>query len=169
MDPTERLQLQKMLSASEADDNTPEIRKYKHSALISTDVQKMEFLKKKYSRLRKTNPQQFDAMCTSQCSFLFNVYTDLFNKIKKDELDLQILSRFLQVLKQIEDGKCGQHEGSVMIGKLLKELYIDSALKTAEHLEKRDKSSTTRVGPPVKKINWRQFKNMNSSENNTNN
>ena len=43
-------------------------------------------------------------MCLSKCSFLFNNYTDIFNKIKNDEIDLSILDRFLNVLKQIEDG-----------------------------------------------------------------
>ena len=40
-------------------------------------------LKKKYARLSKSNPDQFDAMLVSQCNFLFNSYTDIYNKIKR--------------------------------------------------------------------------------------
>ena len=46
-----------------------------------------------------------------------------------------MLNKFLNVLKQIEDGKIDQHEGSYMVGTILKEIYIDSALKKAEKTE----------------------------------
>ena len=55
-------------------------------------------------------------------------YTDIYNKIRKDELDLSILNRFLNVLRNIEDGELDQHEGAFVVGTLLKELYVDSAL-----------------------------------------
>ena len=61
--------------------------------------------------------------------FLYNSYTNLFNRVIKDELDLEIMTKLLIVLKMIENGKINQHEGSVMVGKVLKELYVDSALK----------------------------------------
>jgi hypothetical protein len=50
---------------------------------------------------------------------------------------LSILGRLLGVLKLIEDGKVGQHEASVEVGKLLKQIYIDSALKKSEKLDKQ--------------------------------
>ena len=71
---------------------------------------------------------------SSKCSFLFTYYTDIFNKIRKNEISLKILFNFLYVLEKIEDGKLEQHEGSFEVGKLLKELYIDSALKKADKI-----------------------------------
>ena len=56
--------------------------------------------------------------------FLFNKYTDIFNKIKKDEIDLNILFQLLHILKLIEDSKLDQHTGSFEVGKLLKSIYI---------------------------------------------
>ena len=47
-------------------------------------------------------------------------------------LNLEILFRLINVLKNIEEGDMDQHEGSVVVGKILKEMYIDSALKKAE-------------------------------------
>ena len=47
----------------------------------------------------------------------------------KDELNLNILGAFIRKLKEIEDGVTDQHEASVHIGQILKEMYVDSALK----------------------------------------
>ncbi len=90
---------------------------------------------------------------------MFNNYTDIFNKVKKDEIDLTMLNKFLNVLKQIEDGKIDQHEGSYMVGTILKEIYIDSALKKAEKLDKKNskKNKEEKTLKPVK-ISWREYK-----------
>ena len=50
-------------------------------------------------------------MLTSQCNFLFNNYTDIFNKVKKDEINLETLWNLLNILKKIEDGNIDQHTG----------------------------------------------------------
>ena len=156
---SERLQLQKMIAANNAEDNTELIRKSKHSGKIQEQVQLLLQLKRKYPRLQKTNPEQFDKICVSKCAFLFQQYTDILNKVKKDEIDLTILSQFLSVLKQIEDGKLGQHEASVQVGRILKKLYIDSALRKADKLDdKHSKSKGKKKKNMVKNISWNEFK-----------
>lgn len=161
MNPQERLQLDKLIRANDVADNTKEIRELKHSQPLKDDIITLMKLKHEYQRLAKSNPQQFDTICVSRCSFLFNNYTDIFNKVKKDEIDLNILFQLLHVLKLIEDGKLDQHSGSFEVGKLLKSIYIDSALKKVDHLDKnRDKHSKVahaQVLPP-KKISWSEFK-----------
>ena len=131
----ERLNLQKMINANDVEDQTGLIRQTKHSDVIRNEVQNLLALKSKYPRLAKSNPNEFEKMCLSKCGFLFNHYTDIFNKVNKEEIDLQILYKFLDVLKQIEDGKIDQHDGSFKVGKLLKELYVDSALKKTEKMD----------------------------------
>lgn len=150
MNDDERLNLRKMIAANNTEDNTSKIRNLKHGELIRADVATLLKVKHDYARLEKSNPAQFDAICVSRCAFLFKHYTDIFNKIKKNEMDLKILMKFVSVLKLIEDGKIDQHEGSFEVGKLLKQIYIDSAIRTAEHLdekyaaiEKRGASSST--------------------------
>jgi hypothetical protein len=70
-----------------------------------------------------------------------------------------ILYRFLDVLRQIEDGELDQHEGSFVVGTLLKELYVDSALKKAEKLEKENAEKDGKiVRPEPLKVSWKQFK-----------
>jgi len=158
MNPQERIQLGKMIDANQAKDYTDDIRKKKHSHLIRGDVQIMLNLKRDNTVLAEMDPDKFDAMCVSQCQFLFNNYTDIFNKVKKDEIDLDILNDLLNVLKQIEDNKLDQHEGSVSVGKLLKQIYIDSALKKSENLDK--KYGEQENVDEAMDISWRDFKRM---------
>jgi hypothetical protein len=158
----ERLQLDKLIRANDVADNTKNIRELKHSKPLGDDIMTLLKLKRDYQRLSKSNPSQFDTICISRCSFLFDNYTDIFNKVKKDEIDLNILFQLIHILKLIEDEKLDQHTGSYEVGKLLKSIYIDSALKKSEHIDKahsdknhKDKHSVT---PPVKKISWSEFK-----------
>ena len=160
----DRLNLQKMINANDVEDQTHIIRDKKHSDLIREQVKDMMFLKKKYTRLEKSNPNEFDQMCLSKCMFLYNNYTDIYNKVKKDEIDLDILYKFLVVLKKIENNEIDQHEGSFMVGKLLKELYVDSALKKSEKLDaaeelrnKKNKKTEKKV-PKPREISWKEYK-----------
>lgn len=125
MNPDERLLLQKMIKANDVVDQTELIRKLKHSHLLATDINRL-------LQLKKENAD--DAEFIKECSFLFSQYTDIFNKLKKDELNLNILNRFLNVLRSIEDSEIDQHEGSFIVGSLLKEMYIDSALRKSAKL-----------------------------------
>ena len=159
MNNLEKLNLQKMINENDIKDETENIRKKKHSSLIREDALRIIELKKKYFRLENTNKNEFDSICINRCKFLFNNYTDIFNKIKKNEIDLNILMKFLDVLKLIEDSKIDQHEASFKIGKYLKELYIDSALKKSEKLDKKNKSDIKNVKP--KNITWKEYKEKN--------
>ena len=91
MDKTDRLNLQKMINANDVEDFTDDIRQKQHSEPIKKDLQTMVSLKKMYSDMIKNDPGEFETICIERCQFLFNNYTDIFNKIRKDELDLDIL------------------------------------------------------------------------------
>lgn len=165
MNNLERINLQKMINDNNVEDNTNLIRNLKHSKLILKDVDTLLGLKKNYARLAKSNrtKETFEAMCLKQCSFLFNNYTDIYNKVLKDEIDLHILTKLLNVLHRIENEKLDQHEGSFEVGKLLKEIYIDSALRKAnkqdEIDEKNDKKKKAKK-LPEKKISWDEYKKL---------
>jgi cell division protein YceG involved in septum cleavage len=168
MEPEQRIQLQKLIDANGTEDHTEVIRRVKHSSQIYLDVTTMIKLKREYGRLAKSNPKQFDALCVSRCGFLFTYYTDLFNKLKTGEIDLKLLFKMIQILREIEDGKLDQHEGSFEVGKILKSIYVDSALKRAENLdaekETKDKRAATKAAKssrpaiPEKKLSWAEFK-----------
>lgn len=155
MNDLERLNLQNMIQANDVENNTPLIRELKHSKKILDDVNLMLQLKREYSSA-KYNQDQFDSLCVSRCHFLFNNYTDIFNKVKKDEIDLNILLRLINILYAIEEGALDQHEGSFEVGKLLKEIYIDSALRKADKLNE-DGQEKVEV-KPAENISWCEFK-----------
>ena len=158
MDENQRLHLQKMIAANNVEDQTGLIRDLKHSQILRENVNNLVMLKAKY--LDDADALNLEAM--SECNFLFTYYTDLYNKIRKDEIDLKILFQFLDVLSKIEEGKIDQHEGSFEVGTLLKKIYVDSALRKAEKLNaETDKMEPEYKGPQVE-ISWKQFKTMGS-------
>lgn len=155
----DRLNLKKMIGEMDCQDNTEHIRKVRHSNKLRDDIRALDTLKMVESDLRVANPEKFTELAQSIAPFLFNNYTDIFNKIINDELDLGIMTQLLTVLKLIEDEKVDQHEGSVLVGKVLKKLYIDSAMKHGERLDKEHESE--KVSPKEgKSISWSNYKKM---------
>jgi hypothetical protein len=155
MDDNARLQLQKMIKANNVEDQTELIRKLKHSEILRKDIQKVIEIKNKYG----SDIESAHLECIVECNFLCTYYTDIYNKIRKDEIDLAILYKFLGVLEQIEKGELDQHEGSFAVGTLLKELYIDSALKKAEKLDKETETMKPVIKQAVTNMSWKEFKN----------
>jgi hypothetical protein len=155
MDDNQKLHLSNMIKANNVEDQTALIRQLKHSIILRNEINNLIMIKAKY----RGDDEKIHNEAVAECNFLFTYYTDIFNKVRKDEIDINILNKFLDVLKRIEDGELDQHEGSFAVGTLLKELYIDSALKKAEKL---DELAEKRVEPkkPEVEISWKQFKNM---------
>jgi len=153
----ERLNLRRMVDEADCGNNTDNIRKLKHSVRIRDDIRRLENLKTRHATLRTNDAERFEQLCQEECAFLYANYTDIFKKVFKDELDLEIMTKLLMVLKMVEDGKVDQHEGSVIMGKILKELYIDSAIKHADNL---DKERVAEIEPQNEGVNisWKEFK-----------
>jgi len=156
MDDKQRLQLANMIKTNNVEDQTDLIRNLKHSQILRNEINNMIIIKAKY----RNDDARISEECINECGFLYTYYTDIFNKVKKDEIDICILNKFLDVLRKIEEGELDQHEGSFLVGTLLKELYIDSALKKADKL---DEQSEKRAEPKraENNISWNQFKKMN--------
>mgnify|MGYP006130799229 FL=1 len=157
MNKTEKLQLDKMIKENDVEDCTNDIRQKRHSERIREDVKNLLKLMKTKSRLRRRSENEYDDLLVANCPFLFNNYTDIFNKIKKEEINLSTLWKFLDVLKQIEDGKLNQHEGSHKVGKLLKTLYLDSAVRKADKLN-HERESGEEARPEPKNLSWAEYK-----------
>jgi hypothetical protein len=158
MNDSQRLQLQNMIQTNNVEDQTELIRNLKHSVILRNEVNNMIMIKARY----RDDPDKINIECMNECGFLFTYYTEIFNKIKKDEIDIGIFKKFIDVLKQIEDGELDQHSGSFMVGTLLKELYIDSALKKANKLnDEREKNKEKEPQQPtleIKNVSWHEFK-----------
>jgi hypothetical protein len=153
MDDKARLQLQKMIKANNVEDQTELIRELKHSHLLQNDINNLIMLKAKY----RNNQDKVNEEGMTECGFLFTYYTDIYNKIRKDEIDLKILNQFLNVLRRIEDGELDQHDGAFIIGTLLKEIYVDSALRKAAKLNENQEQEYVEPREVVN-ISWKDFK-----------
>ena len=75
-------------------------------------------------------------------------------------MNIDELDKFISVLEEIETGSIDQHEGSVKVGTILKEIYIDSALKESENLDKKYQNEKTEFVEPIK-MSWSEFKSKN--------
>jgi hypothetical protein len=70
-----------------------------------------------------------------------------------------LLYNFLDILQQIEIGELTQHEGSFKVGTILKQIYIDSALKKSEKLDKQNETNEVPVKPKEHlNISWKEYK-----------
>jgi len=156
MDDKQRLQLQNMIKSNNIEDQTDFIRNLKHSQIIRNEVNTMIMIKGKF----RGDDAKIQEECVNECNFLFTYYTDIYNKVKKDELDIGILNKFLDVLKRIEDGELDQHEGAFLVGSILKELYVDSALRKADKLN-ADEEPKPEPKKPENNVSYKQFKRMN--------
>ena len=161
MNPQDRLNLKKLMKQNEDDyeDNTDGIRRLKHSDLISADIVKMEVLKKEKADVRINHPTAFSQLCQTTCSFLYHSYTDIYNRLYKDELDLKLMGEALLTLKNIEMGSIDQQEGSILMGKLFYKVFVDSALKQRDHLDDQmDKEDQLKIKPESEPISWKEYK-----------
>ena len=147
----QRLQLQKMIAVNNAGDFTEEIRETKHSSRIRHEVGNLLKAKKTYERMAKSNRKEFEQICLGRANWLFLNYPDIYNRVYKDELDMGILDALLKKLHQIENGEIDQHEASVHVGQILKEMYVDSALRKADKTEKEQQRKDKRKGVETKK------------------
>ncbi len=152
----EALNIKEMLNSEDYVNNTEKIRQLKHSEDILLDVGKICKLKQMHPKMKNLEEEKFRILCQTSCPFLYNNYTDIFNKVLNDELNLQMLVQFVQVLKKIENGGADQYEASVEVGTILKEMYVDSALRKAGKLnspiepEKKYKEG--------KQMSWAEYK-----------
>ena len=161
MNSKERLDLKKLMSQTENyEDNTEGIRRLKHSDLIISDIKKIENYKATMKEIRTKSPDEFYVFCQTKCSFLYNQYTDIFNRLIKDELDIHLMFQMLETLKKIENGDIDQQEGSVIIGKILHKIFVESAMKRGEKLESTTNGSTTVENHKIegKEISWSEYK-----------
>ena len=137
MDDNQRLHLQKMIAVNNVEDQTGLIRDLKHSYILRENVNNLVMLKAKHL----DDPDALNLEAMTECNFLFTYYTDLYNKIRKDEIDLKILFQFIDVLKKI---------------------YVDSALRKAEKLNAATGNVEPEYKGPQVEISWKQFKMLNT-------
>lgn len=155
----DKIQLDKLLNSDDIVQTTDKIRQLKHSKGIRNDINTILRLQQKYNRLSN---EMFENIARKHVEFLYTNYRMIYNKVLKNELNLNILFEFINVLEKIENGELNQHEGSKVIGQKLKELYIDGLInkdkKKNDDLSKDKKKHIK----PKQKVNYKEFKLLNT-------
>jgi len=144
MDDIQRSKLNEMIQENNVQDNTMSIREKKHSTPIKEDLKKILLI---IQQIGYGDYNLLDQACSPHCQFLIVNYEYIYKKLLKNQINLNILSQFINCLESIENGVKSQHEASYEIGMLLKQMYIDP--KIYEEPNKREGH----------KISWKEYKN----------
>jgi len=153
----ELFQLKKMIETNNTDDHTEHIRNAKHSKEIREALHVFLKLKSEYNDLWKNDKDRFEELVLRENSFLFHNYYQIHMTLLKDQFDMSIMLKLLAVLEKIENGELDQHEGSFVVGKLLKEIYIDGTIKKLEKLDELSEQNKP-VLNQGSSISWKEFK-----------
>lgn len=149
MNPEQQKVLDEMIKENDTVDNTNYIQEVRHSDKIRKDVAIIQNIKRQF---KTKDFKILDKEANSKCGFLFLHYPNIYNKLLKDQIDINILYQFLQELEGIEKGKQNQHEASYKIGMLLKQLYVDKKIgKEEKKIKKENKKEN-------KKISYAEYK-----------
>jgi hypothetical protein len=161
MNDSERLQLQKMISANDTTNQTELIRKIKHSKIIKSETLKIQNI---LTNNINMNTDDLKNKCIAECDTLYTLYTDIFNRLVNKEINMDLFNKFIIILEEIEDGVIDQHDGSFKIGNVLKEIYIDSSITKADKINNKydnDKQNQKNVCISqlgCTKLSWNDYK-----------
>jgi hypothetical protein len=180
-----KIELEQLVTASTKDyeDNTDTIRRLKHSQIIANDVNTVlssimaaDIHNKMFTAntLPENAPIQeyltdelLYEKCAAACPFLYEHYLDIFKRLMRKELNVGMFFQVLNVLSDIEDGNIDQESGSVKVGKLLYNLYVDSRERqtTAAELLSVPESTKSELefeqmadAENRMRMTWRQYK-----------
>ncbi len=162
MNEYERQKLQKLIVENNVEDNTQLIRELKHSTVLLNNINLLLKLKSDHAELAKNNPAEFNTMCGQSCKFLQFHYPAVFDKVKDDTINTEFLFKLIEQLQAIENGEIDQHDASYAVGKLLKQIYIDSVIVPEDPVYSPVENLIPFEGP-AKIMTWQEFKNSTSS------
>lgn len=144
MDLNQRKELDKMIKENDVKDNTDSLRSEKKSFKIRKDVDLILELKAQTKNGIITLAIESEYDLKSRCTFLHENFPNIYEKLMKDEINVNILRAFLDELFKIESGELDQHEASYNIGMLLKSVYVDKELDKIDNPE-----DNTKIGKSV--------------------
>ena len=153
----QNLNMKSLMNSEDYVNNTERIRELKHSELILEDIGKLCRIKKDHFHMKMVEEDKFNHLCETSAPFLFSNYTDLFRKVMKDELDMKMMVNFVGILKQIEEGQLDQYDASVKVGTILREIYVDSAMRRGDNLDKEHATEAPTFVEPAS-ISWKEYK-----------
>ena len=153
MNDSEKKELERLVKENDTKDFTDSIRERKHSSILREDI--LRFYKLKYDNPIKVSEEELRKATINQCEFLYKNYREILEIVLTKDMNLSLMMRLLEILEKIEHKELNQHEGSFLLGNILKSIYVDTKLEETEG--ENDKSETNEV----MNLSWNEFKRMN--------
>jgi hypothetical protein len=134
----DRIDLKRVMSNMDYTDNTAYIRRAKHSTQIQQGIMDLVTFMKAHPEVTEgDDPFVMEDQAKVASPFLYENYRDIFRRVLRNEVSFPMLAKIIEVLKAIEEDRVDQQEGSIKVGKLLKEMYLDSAVRHGDNLDKK--------------------------------
>jgi hypothetical protein len=158
-----RQQLDNLMRDEDIVHSTERIRELKHSSKIRGDLERLMALRHEHTR---ATPEVFRRMVLARCPFMHEHYSDVLFKLIKNEVDINLIMRFVDLLAAIETGQLNQHEASFQVGTILKKIYIDSVLKRDELREQEEAAKRRNKKQKIggKKMDYAKWAQRNAEE-----
>lgn len=156
MNTKQKKQLKKIIKENDVKDNTRMIRKDKKSSKIRKEVDIIQEIKIQENLDDLTSVENKHDL-KNKCANLYKNYSTLYEKLVKNQIDINILHTFLDELEKIERGVLNQHEASYNIGVLLKSLYVDKELKVDSDKNDGSDKNTEKHTRTEKKLSYAEF------------
>lgn len=153
MNDNEKKELERLVKENDTKDFTESIRERKHSTILRQDI--LRFYKLKYDNPIKVSEEELRKATINQCEFLYKNYREIFEIVLTKDMNLSLMMRLLEILEKIENKELNQHEGSFLLGNILKSIYVDTKLEETEG--EYDKSEINET----MNLSWNEFKRMN--------
>ena len=152
----ERSILAKLQSEAENyEDNTSGIREAKHSSPLLADIRRMGPLRKKYAELKEKSMDDYLAIFQRECKYIYTQFPDVFDRVVKNDMNLDVFEKIIMILKMIEDGKVNQSEASALVGKLSQKLFFQKEAQEAIS----GATTTKEEQENPRGMSWKEFKN----------
>ena len=118
--PTREQLLAKMASDPNVPQVTGDIRERAHAKSLDAALDRI-------AELHAQHPaEDVERLATEQCRILYDDYPRFFTKAIKHPEEIETLRSMVKVIRQIETGELDQHSGSVVVGTMLKERFVDA-------------------------------------------
>ncbi len=121
---THRPSREELLAKMASDPNVPQVTDYirerAHAKSLDAALDRIAALHVEHS------PEDVERLAIEQCRILYDDYPRFFTKAIKHPDEIETLRSMVQVIRKIETGELDQHSGSVLVGTMLKERFVDA-------------------------------------------
>ena len=100
--------------------------------------------------MKEKSIDDYLAIFQRECKYIYTSFPDVFDRVVKNDMNLDVFEKIVLILKMIEDGKVNQSEASALVGKLSQKLFFQK--EAIEAVQEAAKEEAPRG------MTWKDFK-----------